>query len=384
MNLSTPLAAQAAVAAVAFGLTALLAEVVRRVALRCGLVDRSAARRAHQPPTPYLGGAAIALGALAPAMIAIRGHDTALWTVAGAALAVVVLGIADDLRGLRAEPRLAAEVLLAGVVVAAGGRLHVAGPAWLDMALTVCWIVLLANSFSLLDKVDGALATVACVTALPLAVLLALGGQPYLGGLLVCLSAACGGYLVHSLPPARIAMGGGGSRFVGMTIAASTTWLPAKHDRYGHVAVLLLLTFPAVVDTTLVVASRCLRGRPPWRGGTDHLAHRLRQAGLGGNGVLAVLLLVTAASGLFASFVSGGLLSGPFVLPALGLAAMLLVGLLLPTPGNPAGTDPRPAAAAPAVNASTLDCGGGTPRPTHCGPTPAAGSPSTTSGEQRR
>lgn len=321
--------------AAAFVFTALVAGVARWVAARYNPANRPAGHATRWQPAPFLGGAAIALGTLVPVVAPVHSHNRTLWAIAGAAVAVAVLGLAHDVRGLSVRFRLATETLLAIAIVASGGRLHVAGPGWLDVALTVCWIVLLTNSMSLLDTVDGVLATVACATVLPLAVLLAVGGQPRLGGLMVCLSAACGGYLLHNMPPARISMGNTGSLFIGLIIAAGTTWLPAKPDRSSHMAVLLLLVFPAVVNSVLVAVSRASRGRSPWPIGADHLTHRLRRLGLSDSAVVAALLLVTAICGLSASFVSGGLLSGPLVLPGAGAAAVVLVGFLLMVPARP-------------------------------------------------
>jgi UDP-GlcNAc:undecaprenyl-phosphate GlcNAc-1-phosphate transferase len=314
----------------AFVLTALLVEPARRLALRFGLTDRPASHKAHRRPTPYLGGVAIVAGTLIPVAVVLRGQDDArLWAVVCPAVAIAVLGFADDTGGLSARVRLAVEVLLAAILVAAGARLGLPGPGWVDLALTVCWIVVVTNSFNLLDNADGALATVACVTAVPIAALLFAGGQPRLGLVMVCLAAACGGFLLHNAPPARIFMGDGGSLFLGLLLAAGATRLPVGHDRPAHLALLLLLVFPVAVDTGLVVLSRLLHRRSPFRGGTDHVAHRLRRLGLSGDAVLAVLLLTGAAGGLLAVFVSGGLLPGRASLLVATLAAVVLIGMLM-------------------------------------------------------
>jgi len=329
----------------AFLLTVLLVEPLRRLAWRYELTDRPAGHKAHRRPTPYLGGVAILLGALIPAGLALRdgsalgggvgrGGGLAVWVVAGTAVVAAALGLADDLGGLSARVRLVVEALLATVLVAGGARLGLPGPGALDAIVTACWIVVVTNSFNLLDNADGALATVACVSAVPVALLLFMGGQSRVGLLMLCLAAACAGFLVHNAPPARIFMGDAGSLLVGLLLCAAVTRVPVGSDRPAHLAVVLLLIFPAAVDTGLVVLSRLTHRRSPLRGGTDHVAHRLRRMGLGGEAVLAVMLVGGALAGLAAMLVSGGLLSGRISLAVAAVAAAALIGLLtLSDPG---------------------------------------------------
>jgi UDP-GlcNAc:undecaprenyl-phosphate/decaprenyl-phosphate GlcNAc-1-phosphate transferase len=345
-------------AVVAFLLTALLIEPARRLAWRHGLTDRPADHKAHRRPTPYLGGVAILVGTLIPAGLAVHGLATngggrGLWAVVGTGVVAAALGLADDLGGLSPRVRLVVEVLLAAVLVAGGSRLGlVPGPGWLDPVVTVFLIVVVTNSFNLLDNADGALGTVACVSAVPIAALLFAAGQPQVGLLMVCLAAACAGFLLHNAPPARIFMGDAGSLFIGLLLCAGATRLPVgRHDRPAHLALLLLLVFPAAVDTGLVVLSRLTHRRSLLVGGTDHVAHRLRRMGLGGEAVLAVLLVGGALAGLCAVLVSGGLLSGRLSLLVAAGAATVLIGLLmLRDPGYPA--EDRRAAASRHAGAS--------------------------------
>src|SRR4051812_35679763 len=66
-------AAGAALAALV--LADVLSVALGRYALRHGLTDRPDVRKAHARPTPYLGGVAIAVGALASGAVAISHWD---------------------------------------------------------------------------------------------------------------------------------------------------------------------------------------------------------------------------------------------------------------------------------------------------------------------
>ena len=61
-------------------------------------------------------------------------------------------------------------------------------------------------------------------------------------------------------------------------------------------APLLILALP-ILDTSLVILIRLAERRPIWRGGCDHLSHRLVYVGLGERQAVAVLLMLATASG---------------------------------------------------------------------------------------
>src|SRR5690242_12283640 len=105
----------------AFVLSALVCEIVRRLAPRVGLVDKPGGRKAHRAPTPLGGGVAIwlttglvlAAGAvllrLNPDALpeALRQHANGLWVrsgelawIMGLASLVMLMGLCDDRFGL--------------------------------------------------------------------------------------------------------------------------------------------------------------------------------------------------------------------------------------------------------------------------------------------
>jgi UDP-GlcNAc:undecaprenyl-phosphate GlcNAc-1-phosphate transferase len=267
------------VAVAAFVLVGVLTEFVRRLAVQLVLTDRPGLRKGHARPTPYLGGVVIVVGVLAPTVVAVAGGDPRLRIVLVAATAVALLGLVDDVRPLSPYTRLVIEGLAAVAVVGAGGQVWIFGN-WLDYVVPVLWIVVITNSFNLLDNMDGAAAGVACVTGATLALPAVMVGQRGVGVLLIALACGCAGFLPHNWTPARIFMGDAGSLFLGFVISASAllVFAPSGHDT--SVAGPLMVTFVATVDTCVVMVSRHRAGRPLMLGGTDHVSHRLRLLGL--------------------------------------------------------------------------------------------------------
>lgn len=310
---------------VALGLTAFLAvlalvPLVRRVAVAYGVTDVPALGKLHSTATPYLGGVAVAL--------AVAGASAFLpaWSVEGAAilvgaLAVGAAGLVDDMRTVGPGRRLAVEALAASVAFAAGARVELlGGPA--DFLLTVAALVVLTNSFNLLDNMDGAAGVVGTTTAVALLAAAVLEGQVLVGGLASLVAGACLGFLVHNWHPARIFLGDAGSLFVGFLLAAIALKLRFVVAPPASVAALGLLVGTALFDTTLVVVSRLRAGRPIHVGGTDHVSHRLLMLGLPCPSVAGVLAVGTAACAAL------GLAVGRGVLPAWPVvAAVVAVGL---------------------------------------------------------
>jgi UDP-GlcNAc:undecaprenyl-phosphate GlcNAc-1-phosphate transferase len=91
------------------------------------------------------------------------------------------------------------------------------------------------------------------------------------------------------------------------------------------VAPLLILALP-ILDTSLVILVRLAERRPVWRGGRDHLSHRLVYVGLGEHQAVAALLLLAAACSGTALLVIA--FEDPLVTgAAAGTVVALLVGL---------------------------------------------------------
>jgi UDP-GlcNAc:undecaprenyl-phosphate GlcNAc-1-phosphate transferase len=315
----------------AFALVGGLTEFVRRLAIQFALTDRPGARKGHERPTPYLGGVVIVIGVLIPTVIAVGGGDVRLHTVVLAAMAVAILGLVDDLRPLTPPTRLIVEGLAATTVVLADGRVEVFGN-WLDDILPVLWIVVVTNSFNLLDNMDGAVAAVACVTGAALSLSAFMVGQRSIGVLLLALSCGCAGFLPHNWTPARIFMGDAGSLFIGFVISASAFLVctPSGHDTM--VAGPLMATFVATVDTCVVLVSRHRAGRPLMLGGTDHVSHRLRRLGFS-TWQVAFVLSGTAALTCFAVIpVVRGWVPGLVPLTVAAVSGAILVWLLQKVP----------------------------------------------------
>jgi UDP-GlcNAc:undecaprenyl-phosphate GlcNAc-1-phosphate transferase len=309
--------------------------LIRWFGPRWGLVDRPGRRKVHAAPMPTSGGLAIWLGIvvplaagqlllemlpgfvrlpefIAPHVPGLLAQSSRLWTLLAGGTALMLLGLADDRRGLDWRLRLAVQTLVAVVMVRLGWRTGLAaGVPWISEALSVLWIVGLVNSFNMLDNMDGLSAGVAAIAAAMLTVVMFLAPRPdnhqpqlFVGGFLLVVAGSLVGFLWHNRPPARLFMGDAGSYLVGYLLAMATltgTFAGGGSPRHTGLAPLCVLAVP-IYDTASVVLIRLRQGRSPFVGDRSHFSHRLVALGMSGKQAVLTIYLATATCGL------GGLL----------------------------------------------------------------------------
>ena len=247
------------------------AQGARRHALRHGLLDQPGARRSHAVPTPRGGGIGIAISwLLACACLAVLpGVDAWLAAALGAAmLCVAGIGWRDDRRPLPVWSRLVAQSAGAAFVGLGLWTASHSLPVSLAAAATV---MVLVNVWNFMDGIDGLAATQGVIAGLALG---AWGGTPVSLLLGIALAAACLGFLPLNLPRARLFLGDVGSGAIGLGIAVllvmAATRRSADGGSLGAAAVVLLPVAVFLVDATLTLARRIVRGERWW---TPHVEH---------------------------------------------------------------------------------------------------------------
>src|ERR671930_199913 len=285
------------VLALLFSLSA--TQLVIRLARRLKLLDVPGGRRLHPRPIPRPGGLAIfaAFGlAIAvfwtidvlsggPVVIPEEVRSPRFRLVVLAAVTSVVVGFFDDLVDLRARWQLLGQLVVAGIVVAAGVRIefvnnpldaqHVLVLGALAVPLTFLWIVGMIN-------------------ALTPAV-----NEPFVAWMEFALAGALIGFLIFNVHPAKLFLGTTGVTFVGTVIATLSIFGTAK------VAAALLVLGVPIIDTFYVIVRRLVERRPPFAPDRGHFHHRLLDVGLSHRQAVFLIYVITAALGAIALLASG-------------------------------------------------------------------------------
>ena len=323
--------------------TLLATPLMRRLALRMGVVDQPSARKIHLQPIPLLGGVAIYIGFIL-ALVFMGGRYYVREIVAiliGASL-ISFMGIWDDRWGLRPLVKLLGQVAVAAILIVAGIAVHICPWDWLNWVVTVLWVAGITNALNFLDNMDGLSGGVAAVAAGFFLLLAASSGQYLVSAMAAALLGACLGFLRYNLNPASIFMGDAGSLFLGFMLAALGIKLrfpaptfPTNADLITWMIPVLVLGVP-IFDTALVTISRLRRRIPVSTAGKDHLSHRLVSFGLTRREAVLSIYVITFGLGMVAVLLSTVVLRagpGPISLGDLivgyGLGGAVAVGAVL-------------------------------------------------------
>ena len=248
----------------------------------------------HRAPVSRFGGVALAAAFAAVTLLiflivpeaAARFEHTMAIVLGG--LAMFLLGLLDDIRPLGAKKKLIGQVLIAAAVCWSGVQIKtftnpISGTIYdlgiLSGPLTVFWLVALTNLINLIDGIDG---LAGGISLMLMALLTYVGFGAGVGFATLIAAGMCGAlvaFLCFNFPPARIYMGDGGAYFLGFLIAC----LSIAHSNKGSVAAALIaplfaLALP-ILDVTLAIVRRGLKGLPVFRPDRKHLHHRLVELG---------------------------------------------------------------------------------------------------------
>lgn len=309
----------------------LLTGWVLRYSLRRRLLDLPNERSSHEVPRPRLGGVAITTAFLVSlATFAVAGLRPlpGQWSWAGvlaAAALVAAVGLYDDLRGLDARIKLAAQLAGTAIVIVSGVIMRelqlplvgtiVLGP--LAVPVTVIWITGIVNFYNFIDGIDGLAAGVGMIAAAFLVGMNRIAGDPGLAVVYAALAGALFGFLRWNFPPAKIFMGDSGSTFVGFVfataaIAGAGQALPAGGAAIagavqGVPAVATILLLGGVLaDAALTLLRRMIRREGIFSAHRTHYYQRLTSLGLSHKQVTLLEYLVTSLLGVSALLLLSG------------------------------------------------------------------------------
>jgi UDP-GlcNAc:undecaprenyl-phosphate GlcNAc-1-phosphate transferase len=317
--------------------------LVRKLAVHVGMVDETGDRRMHEQPKPRIGGIAVFLG-FAFALFSTLGyliarnqlrdfdkiHDV-IGLLFGGTL-ILMVGIWDDIMGLRPRNKFVAQIVVAGISLLygfvikdvenpfhRGDYIHFAVP-W-NYALSLIWYVGMMNAINFIDGLDGLLSGLTAISGLSLAVIAVGHGHPELALVLAALVGGTLGFLPFNFNPATIILGDSGALFIGYVFATVSIIGTSKTAFTISLLIPLIVLALPILDTAVTIIRRTSKGKKITEGDRGHFHHQLVfRFGLNVRQAVLLIYALCVVLGVVAFLLSGGV--GSLRLAQAGISVM--------------------------------------------------------------
>lgn len=328
--------------AISFVLTPYLREIL----FSHGYVDKPDARKIHTRVIPRLGGLAIYAGFCTALIFMYIRYPTLFEEreiqLAGLLVAstfIVIVGIVDDIRGLRPWVKLTAQVLAATILILFDYNIEIISNPFgtqielgiLNYPVTILWVIGIINAMNLVDGLDGLAAGVALITALTIFLIALFFNKAYVALLSIGLTGSVLGFLRHNFFPAKIFMGDTGSMFIGLVLAA----LGLISSQKTAVSFAILIPFIAlgypILDTGMAIIRRARARKHIFSADREHIHHILLSYGYSHQKTVVMLYIICLFFATMAFLFAAYNRSGTFLVGVLffvGLFAFLFVRFL--------------------------------------------------------
>ena len=290
-----------------------LTPMMRRWAAMTRLVDDPRRGRSiHKDPIPRSGGVSLAVATLCPIIgLAIWENNISeliyqdgrvIVTMLVSAVAVLALGLVDDLISPPAQTRLIILISIALFSWLGGHRIDVLDlpilgllelGAW-SAPVTVLWIVGVIVAFNFVDGLDGLATGVALIVSATLFCVAFLEGNQLWMTWTGAMMGALLGFLFFNFNPASVFLGNSGSNFVGYMLAVVALETNRAESTAIAIAIPMVALGLPILDAALTMVRRALLREGMFLGELGHLHHRLLDLGLSQKHVTFTLWSITA------------------------------------------------------------------------------------------
>lgn len=261
----------------------ILTHLMIKISKNMNIMDIPNERSVHKKPTPLLGGIAIFLSFLF-GFILFGNQNPLMISILIASFLILLLGIFDDIKPIKARYKFIIHILVALIVVFYGGLklTHVdifslsLNFKWMSPYVTILIIVGIINAVNLIDGLDGLCAGISSIYFLTIGVIALILNK--FNGLDIILSfimlGSTLGFLVFNFPPAKIFMGDTGSTFLGLMISVIML-LGFKTVTLTSLLIPLVLLILPITDTLFAIIRRALNKKPIGQADKEHIHHQL-------------------------------------------------------------------------------------------------------------
>lgn len=301
---------------IAFILGLFILPLVIAFSEKLGIMDAPGERKIHSHPVSRLGGISIWLCTiLALTAIILFTHyphrKLLSGLVAGSSL-MFLLGLIDDIYGLKANFKFILQITIASIVYCLGVKIHsiylpfygiIGLPSILSYLTTIAWITGISNAVNFIDGVDGLAGSVIAVSSVTLGLISLVHGDSVSGLIAFILVGSMLGFLAYNFHPAKIFMGDSGALFAGFLLATLSIMYQMKTNDITMYVPLLVLAVP-ICDIIFSSVRRIVKGISPFVADAGHIHHKLLKYGLSQNQAVLVLVIFSVIMGAAATLIA--------------------------------------------------------------------------------
>ena len=294
------------------------------MARRTGLVDipNKELHKQHSAVIPIAGGFILIVVVFGITFWQQNWDSTTVRALLVSSGLLFLFGIWDDVKGLSPLVKLIGQIIGAFVLIGMGVQVLLFQNNWINVALTLLWVVGITNAYNFVDSMDGLAVGLGAQAAAFFMLVTSDSGQSELSLLSAVLLGACVGCFYYNALPARFFLGDSGSQFLGFLLAGlAIAYNPPGYLRSQSWYIPILLMGVPIFDITLVVYSRMRHKRPIYRASRDHTYHRLVKMGMSSNRAVLSMHITALLLGCLA-FVALGLL--PLLANAVFISVVLI------------------------------------------------------------
>lgn len=293
MELADPLINTTLIFLIAITITVMAIPTIVKVAKIKHLVDIPNGRTSHNGMIPSLGGFAT-FTAISMALLILADFQVNSYCqyFLGGILIIFFIGLKDDILVIDPYKKLLGQIAAAGLIVFLGDihftnlhgflGIHQIDPI-IGSLLTIFVVIVITNSFNLIDGIDGLAAGIGILTSLALGVWFYYIGQYQLAVISIAITGAYIGFFIYNVSKGqnKIFMGDTGSLILGFGLAFliihfnELNLVQQKMNIASAPAVSFGILIVPLFDTLRVFLIRVLRGKSPFHPDKQHVHHRL-------------------------------------------------------------------------------------------------------------
>ncbi|MBU6159148.1 MAG: undecaprenyl/decaprenyl-phosphate alpha-N-acetylglucosaminyl 1-phosphate transferase [Bacteroidetes bacterium] len=328
---------------IGFFITYLAVPVILRIAQMKKLYDLPDDRKIHDYPISSLGGVGIFAGFILAFLLGAPDNSSEIAFLSAAFLVVFFLGLKDDVIILTPLKKFIGQLIAAGILIFKGNFL-ITGlhgflgihdfPQQFSILFTFLTILVITNSFNLIDGIDGLAGSLGLLSTLLFGSYFLYIGAYLYATLAFSMSGSLLAFLIFNVSPAKIFMGDTGSLLLGIANAI----LAIKFIELGSHPT-SAITFPAAAalgfailyvplfDTLRIFSLRILHRKSPFSPDKNHVHHILLEKGCNHPTITIITVLFNIA--IVALTYIFNALGNTILLSSLIATGFISVGLLI-------------------------------------------------------